>query len=195
MKNYLNFIKNYLKKNKFYFILNLVYVLILIGLFILFPPSPDYLKLIMEWVKDHFETLSLLMTNKFSTFLVIFLNNSFISLIIVLSGFLLSLFWLLIIFSQVVVIWTIFLYLVNNGLLLKWLLLTLPHWIFEIPAIILAWGLMFKISALILKKVWYFRKVSIWSELKEVFKFFFIFIVPLLLIASLIETFITPLFA
>jgi len=193
MKNYLEFVKNYLTKNKAYFILSLLYVLILVLWFALFPPSQEELKLIIEQVKNQVETLSVLMPNKFYTFLVIFLNNSLIALVIVLSGFFLSLFWLLLIFSQVVVIWSIFLFLINNWALLKWLLLTVPHWIIEIPAIILAWWLMFKITVLILKKVWYFKKVSIWNELKETFKFFFTFIVPLLLIAAFIEAFITTL--
>jgi len=92
MKNYLEFVKNYLTKNKAYFILSLLYVLILVLWFALFPLSQEELKLIIEQVKNQVEALSVLMPNKFYTFLVIFLNNSLIALVIVLSGFFLSLF-------------------------------------------------------------------------------------------------------
>ena len=51
MRNYLQFVKNYFKKNKPYFILSLVYVSMLIGMFILLTlnktPNPEQGKLLL----------------------------------------------------------------------------------------------------------------------------------------------------
>ena len=121
----------------------------------------------------------------------IFLNNSFVGLIILLWGFIFSL------PAVIIVLINSFVIVVISSLALwkiwieKTILTMLPHWIFEISAIILCIAMSFKISYLLYKKLR--KKEKIYWELKEVFVFFLLFIIPMFFVAAMIESFITPL--
>lgn len=66
----------------------------------------------------------------------------------------------------------------------------LPHGILEIPAIIASSAIGFRLAWEVLRKI--FSGGSVLRELKRGLRFFFLRIVPLLLVAAFIEAFITP---
>ncbi|MEM2226670.1 MAG: stage II sporulation protein M [Candidatus Bathyarchaeia archaeon] len=66
----------------------------------------------------------------------------------------------------------------------------LPHGILEVPAIIASSAIGFRLAWEALKKI--FSGGNVIRELKRGLRFFFLRIVPLLLIAAFIEAFITP---
>lgn len=192
LKTYFNFIKNFLKENKNYIVSAFVYTFFCILLFIIIPISEEQKHLLMQSAKEYVEKI--ITINNFQLFLNIFINNSLIALIVFLSGFILSLLGILIVFSNVFVVWIIFAFSIEKVWLWASLLAILPHWIVEISAILFSLALSFKISYLVIKKIWNWKKYKIWTEIKNSFIFFWTFVLPLLLIAAFIETFITPLF-
>ncbi|MEM2882245.1 MAG: stage II sporulation protein M [Candidatus Bathyarchaeia archaeon] len=66
----------------------------------------------------------------------------------------------------------------------------LPHGILEIPAIIASSAIGFRLAWEVLRKI--FSGGNVLRELKRGLRFFFLRIVPLLLVAAFIEAFITP---
>ncbi len=191
--NYSTYIKNYLLQNKKFFLFSIVWAIFCIIFLFLFPLSEHEKQLLVYWAKQYVSNFSPYINNSFLMFILIFINNSLIFFIILTSWFLLSLLWALLFLWQVVTIWVV----VQLGITKLWIITTMlsivPHWIFEISALILTLWLAFKITYLIVKKVWNFNKVVILNELKGIYKFFFMFIIPLTLFAAFIEAFITPL--
>ncbi len=70
----------------------------------------------------------------------------------------------------------------------------LPHGIIEIPAILISAGIGLRLGHMVYLSL-RGMKTDIRSELRQAVKFYIRVIVPLLLVAALIETFVTPLFA
>jgi len=194
MKSYINFVKNYLTENKGYFIAWLVYFLFCIVLFFLLPLTEEQKQQLFLWAKQYVSNLASYMHNPMQMWLIIFLNNSFIFFLVLLTWFFLSFFGMLIIFWQIITILIVAQLALKKVGIMKIILTMLPHWLFEISALILTIWLMFKITCLIIRKVWSWKKIKILGELKSIFKFFFLFIIPLTAFAAFIETFITPLF-
>lgn len=192
MKSYFAFIKKFLKDNKKYIFFALLYITFCIFLFIITPLSEKEINLIIENTKEYIEKMSAY--DNFDSFALIFANNLFVAFIIVLSGFLFSIFSALIALSNVFTIWVVLSVGIQKVWIFKSLLATLPHWIIEITAILLTLALSFKITYLIVKKIWNWKKYKIWLEIIDSFIFFLEFVIPLIFIAAFIEAFITPLF-
>ena len=194
MKNYIDFVKSYLKENKAYFVAGLVYLLFCVVLYFFLPFTEEQKQQFFLWAKQYISNFASYMHNPLQMWVIIFVNNSLIFFLTILSWFFLSFFGMLLTVSQVIKILIVTQLAVEKVWIMKTVLSMLPHWVFEITAFVLALWLMFKITVLIIKKVWNWKKVKISDELKNVFKFFFLFIIPLTAFAALIETFITPLF-
>lgn len=121
----------------------------------------------------------------------IFLNNAFLSLLFLVLGLALGILPVLFIaFNGYVVGVIVYLIAQERGMFFI-LLGLLPHGILELPMVFLSAGIGLRLgyqvfSALIGKPT------QIKSEFKEGLTFYFRWILPLLLVAAIIETFITP---
>lgn len=79
----------------------------------------------------------------------------------------------------------------EEGHLLDFFIGITPHGIFEIPALMLSGAVGFKLSSVIPKKI-FFKRGAPKKEISDAAYFFIKVIAPLLLIAAIIESFITP---
>ena len=189
-----NFVFSYLKENKKYFLAGLAWVLFCVVVYFLIPLSEADKQSILLSVKNQISSLSNFMHSPFQTWLGIFLNNILIFLVILLSWFALSIFGMFLVLSQIIAILLVVSIWLEKIGTLKSLALLVPHGVFEITAFVLVVGLMFKLTVLIVKKVWNRKTVKIGKDVKNVFKFFFFVIIPLTAFAAFVEAFITPLF-
>lgn len=135
---------------------------------------------------------SLLTMDPFSIMFAIFLNNAFVSLLFLVLGLALGVLPVMFIaFNGYLVGVIAYLAAQERGTLFI-LLALLPHGILELPMVFLAAGIGLRLgyqvfSALIGKPT------QIKKEFKEGLLFYFRWILPLLFVAAVIETFITPL--
>ncbi len=150
---------------------------------------PSMAETLRESLSSRFE--SILAMNHFYMMLAIFLNNSFVSLLFLVLGLALGILPVLFIaFNGYVVGVIAYLVAQQKGLLFI-ILGLLPHGILELPMVFLASSIGLRLghqvfSALIGKST------HIKQEFKEGLTFYFHWILPILLIAAIIETYITP---
>lgn len=150
---------------------------------------PSMAETLRESLSARFE--SILTMNHFYMMLAIFLNNSFVSLLFLVLGLALGILPVLFIaFNGYVVGVIAYLVAQQKGLLFI-ILGLLPHGILELPMVFLASSIGLRLghqvfSALIGKST------HIKQEFKEGLTFYFHWILPILLIAAIIETYITP---
>ena len=192
MKNYTNFIKKFMLENKRYIYLSFIFLFISI-LILIFTPIEEWIKNILlndakQYILAHFSE------NKFQLAWNIFVNNTFVWFIILLSWFFMSILGILAIFWNVLIMFIIVPLSVEKVWLLKTILALAPHGFTEIFAVLLSLTLAFKITHLLFKKVWNWKENKVVPYLKEVFIFWLIFVLPLFLLSAIIEAFITPLF-
>lgn len=192
MINYLNFVKEFLIKNRNYIFTTIWFLVFFIIISLFLPINEDLKNTLIKQITEYVSTIQT--NNNLVLMWRIFLNNSFVSLLIILFWFLLSIWWMLIMFSNIFITWLVLNISIEKIWLTKSLLAILPHGIIEITAILLSVALWFKVTILIVKKIWNWKKVRIKNELKEIIVFYWSVILPLLLIAAFIEAFITPLF-
>ncbi|WP_292388216.1 stage II sporulation protein M [Methanosarcina sp. UBA5] len=150
---------------------------------------PSMAETLRESFSSRFE--SIMTMNPLIIMLTIFLNNAFLSLLFLVLGLALGILPVLFIaFNGYIVGVIVYLIAQERGLLFI-LLGLLPHGILELPMVFLAAGIGLRLghqvfSALIGKPT------QIKREFKEGLMFYFRWILPLLLVAAIIETFITP---
>jgi stage II sporulation protein M len=131
-------------------------------------------------------------SNPLEVFSIIFLNNTLKSLVSILTGFFFGIFPFIFIFING--------YLVGMVVFVKGsevgfqtvILSLLPHGILEIPAVILASAYGMRLGNLFYRKVFKGDSMSISDAMKFFLMRFVRVIVPILLAAALVETFITP---
>jgi len=193
MKNYIKFALAFLKENKTFFLLALGYVFFCIVIFLIYPIPEDIKTILLKQTYQTIQHAASLGNTSLKLAGLIFLNNFLIAIIIFLTWFLLSLGWLLIGFVNVFVIGLVVTLWIDKIGIVKSVLALLPHWIFEITAILLSLWLSFKLTYLVIKKIWNWKSTKFWLEFKKMVLFFIGLVVPLLAIAALIESFITPL--
>ena len=192
MNNYLSFIKLFFKENQKYIIASFFVFILWILLYLLVPIDENMKKTLIQQTIEYVK--SIMTTNSFDLFMKIFFNNAFIWLLIVLSWFLLSVLWVFFVLSNIFIVWLVLSISIEKVGLYHSLLAILPHWVLEITAVLLSLALSFKITVLVVKKIWNWKTVKIWWELRKILLFFWWFVLPLFLIAAFIESFITPLF-
>ena len=189
MKDYKNFVKTFLLNNRNYIYLSFLFLIAFLLIAIFLKVDENLKQEIIKGAIEHIKSVN--STNSFYLSWNIFKNNLLIWLLIFVSWFFLSFLWILILFANSLVSVWVFKIWVQKMWILKSLLAILPHGVFEIFAILLCLSLAFKISHLLLKKAWNFKKYKIKDEILKTFKFFLIFVVPLLFFAAIIEAFVT----
>ncbi len=172
---------NYLKesKNFIYIIIAVFFVFVLIGFFV---PAPDSLvEQILRFIEELIEQTKGMSRGGLIKF--IFLNNLQSSFYGMMLGILLGIFPILAAIANGYLLGFVSSMSVENGgFLVLWRLL--PHGIFELPAIFISLGLGLKFGTFIFQK----RKLEIFKEyFFNSLRVFFLIILPLLIIAGIIE--------
>ena len=171
----------YLKesKNFIYAIIAIFLVFVLIGFFI---PAPDSLaEQILRFIEELLEKTQGMSHGNLITF--IFFNNLQSSFYGMIFGVLFGIFPIIAVIANGYLLgFVTSISVENTGFLILWRLL--PHGIFELPAIFISLGLGVKFGTFILQK----RKLEsfkeyFWNSLRT----FFLIVIPLLIIAGIIE--------
>jgi stage II sporulation protein M len=151
---------------------------------------PDIANTLMEGFSSRFGPL--LEKAPLEIMLAIFLNNAFVSLVSLVFGLALGILPILFVaFNGYLVGVISYIVAQQKGMLFISLAL-LPHGVVELPMVFLSASIGFRLG----HQVFSFllgRPTEIKREFKEGISFYFHWIVPLLLIAAIIETFVTPL--
>ncbi len=183
-------LKDYLFFLRFYFLFALIIFIlgILLGIYFakLFPLES---KEFIDALKKNLESFSQL--NRPSQFFLILLNNSFVAFFTILLGVFFGFIPFFILIGNGELFGMLYFFLRGNlPLFLKALL---PHGIIELPVILISASIGLKVGKNIFLKL--FKKESkIKEELTKGVEFFLKILFPLLIIASLCEVFVTPLF-
>jgi len=125
-------------------------------------------------------------------FLIIFTNNSAVSFLAMILGVFLGIFPILVIALNGIVIGVVSLNFIESHGLQYLLLGTLPHGVIEIPVFLLSAGIGLKLGYKSFRKI-AFKEEGIVEEVRKGIKLFLIFILPMIFLAALIESFVTPL--
>lgn len=150
---------------------------------------PSMAETLRESFSSRFESI-MTMSPLFIMF-AIFLNNAFLSLLFLVLGLALGILPVLFIaFNGYIVGVIVYLIAQERGLLFI-LLGLLPHGILELPMVFLAAGIGLRLGHQVFCAL-IGRPTQIKREFKEGLIFYFRWILPLLLVAAIIETFITP---
>jgi len=135
-------------------------------------------------------TESIIKMPPFTQFLIIFLNNSLKTFLVIILGVIFGIFPFLFLFSNGLIL-GVTIYFAQTQI--DWLtifLLIFPHGIIEIPVIILASAIGLKLGKISFDKIFRKIKISIKAELIIAFKIFFKFLFPFLVLAAFIEIFV-----
>ena len=122
----------------------------------------------------------------------IFLNNAFKTLLVIVLGTLLGVVAALFLFLNGAALGiVIYLSSQSRGL---WpsLLVLLPHGILELPAVLLGTSIGLMLGRRSIDRLLGKAQTSLGHELGEALQFFSVVIIPLLLVAALVEAFVTP---
>ncbi len=151
---------------------------------------PGEIEQILEEVKKELGPLQ--DASSFELFLIIFKQNVFALLSSIILGIFFGIVPCLSVFANGLVLGIITFEVLKE---FSWEILLagiLPHGIIEIPVLIVSVAIGMKIGKTVLERV-FKKRGNIKKELKKAFKFFFYVLLPLLFLAALIESFITPL--
>jgi stage II sporulation protein M len=151
---------------------------------------PDMADKLMQGFSTRFAPL--MSMSPIFVMLGIFLNNAFVSLLFLVLGLALGILPVLFVAFNGYVVGVIS-YVVSQerGLLFIFLAL-LPHGIVELPMVFLSAGIGLRLGHQVFAAL-IGRPTEIKKEFKEGLSFYFRWILPLLLLAAIVETFITPL--
>ncbi len=146
-----------------------------------------------QFVGQLFESFKFIdFSNPLEVFGIIFLNNTIKSFISLISGFFFGIFPFFFVFINGYLIGMVAFIKGSEVGFLTILLALLPHGILEIPAVILASAYGMRMGGLFYRKVFRREEVDIANALRFFLKKFLRIIVPILLAAAFIETFVTP---
>ena len=125
----------------------------------------------------------------------IFLNNALKTLVVILLGTLLGVMAMVfLVVNGAAIGIAIYLSTQSRGLWTS-LLAVLPHGILELPAVLLGSSIGLMLGAHSIKQIFRTTETTLRSELGRALKFFFAVIVPLLMLAALVEAFVTSVVA
>jgi len=172
---------NYLKESKsfIYVIIAVFFVFLLIGFFV---PAPDVItEQILEFIRELLEKTQGMSQVELIRF--IFLNNLQSSFFGMVFGILFGIFSMIVaIVNGYILGFVILISIKSEGSLILWRLL--PHGIFELPAIFISLGLGLKFGTFIFQK----NKInSLITYFWESLRVFLFIVIPLLIIAGIIE--------
>ena len=123
----------------------------------------------------------------------IFLNNTIKALLVILGGVALGLFPVIFLLANGAALGFVLAASIRSRGVLAALLAIVPHGIFELPAIFLATSMGLLLGRCMIKKLFRSGDTSIGNELTLALKLFARIVVPLLVIAALVEAFLTSL--
>jgi stage II sporulation protein M len=150
---------------------------------------PDMADTLMKSFSSRFAPL--LTMNPLYILLMIFLNNAVVSLVSLVLGIALGVFPILFIASNGYFVGVISYIVGQQKGLLFILLALLPHGVIELPMVFLSASIGLRLG----HQVFFYligRPTEVKREFKRGLMFYFLLIVPLLFVAAIIETFITP---
>lgn len=172
-----------------------LFFLFLLGIFVGYLSSlsdPDLIPILLKELEGrlmHFDS-----KNLFIFAVQIFLNNSIISFLGFLFGILFGIVPIFIVFFNGFIFGVVYDYISAQKSILFFMAGFLPHGVFEITAVLFSCALGFRLGRLLLVRlIKPSRKKQIFLKSEFIFslKLFFFIVVPLLLIAAFIESFIT----
>ncbi len=172
---------NYIKesKNSIFIVLIIFFIFTFIGFFV--SPPEVLFNEILKFIQDLVEKTSGMSYLELIRF--IFLNNLGSSFFGMILGVFLGIFPVISIISNGYLLGFVSsLSVENNGLTLLYKLL--PHGIFELPAIFISLGLGLRLGGFIFRKK---RERTFWEYILESLRVFFFIVIPLLIIAAIIE--------
>lgn len=177
-----------IKKQLSYLKENYLFILISIGIFLFFSIVGFIFPFFKEEIFEIFNELTKMFKglNFFQTFLLIFFNNARTSLTGLVFGIFAGIFPLIILMANGYIIGVIS-KIVSSERSFFELIKLLPHGIFELPAVFISMALGLKIGFVFLSEI-SFKKAVL--ELERALKIFVLIILPLLIIAAIIETFL-----
>lgn len=121
----------------------------------------------------------------------IFLNNAIKALLVVVGGLVFGLFPVIFLLANGAALGFVLSVSVKSRGALAALLAILPHGIFELPAIFLATSMGLLLGSRAIRKLFGSGETTIRDELTAALRFFMRIVVPLLVIAALVESFLT----
>jgi stage II sporulation protein M len=128
---------------------------------------------------------------KLALAVAIFLNNMIKALLVTVGGLALGLFPVIFLLANGAALGFVLAASMQSHGVLNALLAIVPHGIFELPAILLATSMGLLLGRCAIEKLFGSSEISISSELALALKFFARIVVPLLVIAALVEAFLT----
>jgi len=180
-------LKGYFLSIKYYFLITVI--LFLVSVYAGFLLSELLPFSILDLLREIFGETAVLERSQLVIF--IFLNNSVKSLVAILLGFIFGLYPILFVMGNGVVLGLVTSEVERIEGAVFTLAAVLPHGIVEIPMILLSAAIGLRMGYTTVKKLE--GKGSLKEELKNGLIFFAILILPFLLAAAIIESFITPL--
>lgn len=184
MLDYLHFIRGY------FLIAALLFFAAVAAGYVSSALNPEIARILMQEFEAKFGSIRNL--SPLFVLLAIFLNNSFISLLALVLGMGLGILPVILVISNGYVVGVISYSVGQEKGMLYVLLALLPHGIIELPMVFLASGIGLRLGHQVISAI-LGRPTDLKYEFMRGLSFYFHWIVPLLFVAALIETFITPL--
>lgn len=173
---------------KFILVAFLVFVFAVFAGFSLAQSSPAEMKIVLEQLREVFGPIVEMPV--FGQFLAIFLNNSLTAFLVIVLGIIFGIFPFLTLLSNGLVLGVVVYFAQVEADWPTIFALALPHGIIEIPAIILACAVGFKLGRTFFERILK-KPGSVKEELNIALNFFLKFLLPLLAMAAAIEIFLT----
>lgn len=131
--------------------------------------------------------------SQFELVLFIFSNNAVKVLGAVLFGLILGIAPIIFLLANGFIIGLLVFYAINvSGSILPVVMAILPHGSIEIPTVIIASAMGLFLGVHLVKRIRKQSDVTITTRLVQALRFYIVFLVPLLLVASFIEVYLTP---
>jgi len=183
--------RNYLRSLFPYFLFTILIFLvgILLGFYFAeeFPlESQKFISLLKETYEPILEM------NKVSQILFIFLQNSFVSFLAIITGFIFGIFPFLVLLFNGEAIGVVASFILRDFNISYFLLGILPHGIIEIPCILISCAMGLKIWIILVRKIFKRDERSLKDEISLASEIFLKVILVLLLMAAIIEVLVIP---
>jgi stage II sporulation protein M len=184
-------LKEYLKSLKPLIIFSIfVFLFSILAGYSLAKNSPDLAKSFFEQLKKAFEPIA--GGSPISQFFFIFFKNSFTIFITILFGVFFGIFPIFVLYANGDLLGTIFFVSRGEIPLTVFLKATMPHGVIEIPVFILASAIGLDLGRLLILKLVFKKEENIKERFYLAFNFFVKILMPLLILAALIESFLVP---
>lgn len=182
LRNYLERLKPFFLYSFIFFFLSILAGIIVAGL------EPRSVVFLTESFSEI--TGPILALDDWGIFLVIFFNNSLAVFLSILLGFLLAFYPFLVLLINGFIIGILFY--ASQEMIETFFVAVLPHGVIELPAVFLGTAVGIMIGYLVFKNIFRKEQNPIKAEIRSGLRFFLTLLLPLLLVAAFIETWVTP---